>query len=206
MTLAVVQRVIICGAPLDLCRTTKASTPIAEIVSIVSRRLSPLLTLLDDTAKFMVSALSRFAAVSKLVRVRVESSKNKLTTFLPRSAGTFGMVRCEISAMWSVSSNRAWRSVAGEVGDRQEVLHAITTPSGLTRTSSSPARRQVLADVVGPDRQLAMAAVDDDGELHGVRPAVVVERVERGAHRAAGEEHVVDQHDGRARRATPGSR
>ena len=90
---------IICGAPLDLWRTTNASTPIAAIVSIVSRRLSPLLTLLDDTAKFIVSALSRLAAVSKLVRVRVESSKNRLTTFLPRSAGTFGIGRCEISTM-----------------------------------------------------------------------------------------------------------
>ena len=90
---AFVHRVMACGAPLDLWRTTNASTPIAAIVSIVSRRLSPLLTLLDETAKFIVSALSRFAAVSKLVRVRVESSKNRLTTFLPRSAGTFGIGR-----------------------------------------------------------------------------------------------------------------
>ena len=97
--LAFVHRVIVCGAPLDLWRTTNASTPIAAMVSIVSRKLSPLLTLLDDTAKFIVSALSRLAAVSKLVRVRVESSKNKLTTFLPRRAGTFGIDRCEISTM-----------------------------------------------------------------------------------------------------------
>lgn len=106
MMLALVQRVTICGAPLLLWRTTNASTPIALIVSMVSRRLSPLLTLLLEMAKFIVSALSRLAAVSKLVRVRVESSKNKLTTFLPRSAGTFGIGRLLTSTMWSVSSSR----------------------------------------------------------------------------------------------------
>ncbi len=110
--LAFVHFVIARGAPLLLWRTTNASTPMALIVSIVSRRLSPLLTLLDDTAKFIVSALSRLAAVSKLVRVRVESSKNRLTTFLPRSAGTLGIGRWLISAMWSVSSSRRWMSSA----------------------------------------------------------------------------------------------
>ena len=65
----------------------------------MSRRLSPLLTLLDETAKFIVSADSRLAAVSKLVRVRVESSKNRLTTLRPRSAGTFGIGRWLISTM-----------------------------------------------------------------------------------------------------------
>jgi hypothetical protein len=43
---------------------------------------------------------------------------------------------------------------------------------------------QVLADVVGPDRQLAVAAVDEDGELHARRPPEVEERVDRGADRA----------------------
>ena len=37
----------------------------------------------------MTSALSRLAAASKLIRVRVESSKNRLTTVRPRSAGSF---------------------------------------------------------------------------------------------------------------------
>ena len=55
--------------------------------------------------------------------------------------------------------------------------------------------RDVLADVVGADRQLAVAAVDEDRELHGAGPAEVAERVERGADGAAGEEHVVDEDD-----------
>ena len=65
---------------------------------------------------------------------------------------------------------------------------------------------QVLADVVGPDRQLAVAPVDHHRQLHGPRPAVVVERVERGPDRAAGEQHVVDQHHDRARRGRRGCR
>ena len=46
----------------------------------------------STTEKVMVSAESRLAAVSKLSRVRVESSKKSETTVWPRSAGTFGMI------------------------------------------------------------------------------------------------------------------
>ena len=152
-----------------------------------------MLTLLDDTAKFIVSALSRLAAVSKLVRVRVESSKNRLTTFLPRSAGTFGMDRCEISTMWSVSSSSPWMSAAERSSIDSRCFIAITTPVGADLHVLVAGGRQVLADVVGADRQLPMTAIDDDGELHGVRPAVLVERLQRGAHGAAGEQHVVDE-------------
>ena len=52
---------------------------------------------------------------------------------------------------------------------------------------------QVLADVVGADRQLAVAAVDEHGELDARGPAVVEERLDRGADRAAGVEDVVDE-------------
>ncbi len=55
--------------------------------------------------------------------------------------------------------------------------------------------RQVLADVVGADRQLAVAAVGEHGELHALGAAVGEQRLDRGAHGAPGEEHVVDDHD-----------
>ena len=55
--------------------------------------------------------------------------------------------------------------------------------------------RQVLADVVGADRQLPVAAVDEHRELDRSGPAELEQRVERGARGAAGEEHVVDEHD-----------
>jgi len=49
--------------------------------------------------------------------------------------------------------------------------------------------------VVGADRQFAVAAVDEDGEPDGGRPAEVAERVEGRADGPAGEEHVVHQDD-----------
>ena len=55
--------------------------------------------------------------------------------------------------------------------------------------------RQVLADVVRSDRQLAVAAVDEHGELDARGPAVVEQRLDRGADRAARVEDVVHQHD-----------
>ena len=57
---------------------------------------------------------------------------------------------------------------------------------------------QVLADEVGADRQLAVAAVDEDGEADGARAAVIGQRVEGGADGAAGVEDVVDEDDGAA--------
>ena len=62
------------GTPAERWRTTMASTPIASIVSTVSRSDSPLFTDDADTEKLRVSAESRLAACSKLRRVRVESS------------------------------------------------------------------------------------------------------------------------------------
>ena len=54
--------------------------------------------------------------------------------------------------------------------------------------------REVLPDVVRADRQLAVAAIDEDGELDAFGAAVVEERVDRRPDRPAGEEHVVDEH------------
>ena len=56
---------------------------------MVSSRLSPLEA--DDFAmsRLITSADSRLAAISNVVRVRVEFSKNRLNTLLPRSNGTF---------------------------------------------------------------------------------------------------------------------
>ena len=56
--------------------------------------------------------------------------------------------------------------------------------------------RQVLADVVGADRQLAVAAVGEHGELHPLRAPVVEEGVDRRPDGAPGEQHVVDEDDG----------
>ena len=129
----------------------------------------------------------------------------------PRRVGTFLMSRRPTSAKLSARSRIASISLAFEVLDRKQVLHATTSAvwgseivtwsipslsSSRTLTRSRAGRGQVLADVVGPDRQLAVAAVAEHGELHAARAAVVEEGVDRGAHGAAGEEDVVDEDDG----------
>src|SRR5438132_4581920 len=58
--------------------------------------------------------------------------------------------------------------------------------------------RKVLADVVGPDRQLAVPAVDQHGELNTLGPPVIEERLDRRADRTARVEDVVDEDDGLA--------
>src|SRR2546423_11092277 len=49
-----------------------------------------------------------------------------------------------------------------------------------------PGGRKAFADVVGPDRQLAVPAIDEDGKLDPLRPAVGEHGLDRGADRAAG--------------------
>ena len=70
-------------------RMTTMSIRIASRFRAVSTSVSPLETEEPAVATLTVSALSRFSANSKEIRVRVEASKNRLTIVLPRSAGTF---------------------------------------------------------------------------------------------------------------------
>src|SRR5919198_2116408 len=56
-------------------------------------------------------------------------------------------------------------------------------------------RGDVLAHVVGADRQLTVAAVDEHRKLDRARPAELQEGVQRRARRAAVVEDVVDEHD-----------
>ena len=56
---------------------------------MVSSSDSPLLADDAEIFRFMISADKRVEAISKVVRVRVLFSKNKLNTLLPRISGTF---------------------------------------------------------------------------------------------------------------------
>jgi len=53
----------------------------------------------------------------------------------------------------------------------------------------------VLADEVRADRKLAMAAVHENGKADRTRTPVIDKRIHGRADGAAGEEHVVDEHD-----------
>ena len=83
-----------CGAPEAECRITITSGRIADSVFSVSTSDSPLERLEPWAWMETVSAPSRLAAISKLVRVRVEASKNRLTIVLPRNVSSF-LTDCE---------------------------------------------------------------------------------------------------------------
>ena len=174
-------------------------------MSTVSFSDSPLST--DEPAALsdIVSAESRFAASSKLDDVRVEDSKKRFTTSCPLSVGSFSRISRERAG----GREQPLDVVAGQVGDREQVPHARLLRCGdeqdpvdpvdlleLHLDPLAPRRRQVLAHVVGADRQLAVTAVDEDGELHARGPAVLEQRLDRGADRAARVEDVVDEDAG----------
>ena len=93
MTLQPTTRESRCGAPSALWRTTIMSALSASSVLPVSRSVSPFLSDDDSAVKLITSALSRKAASSKLMRVRVDGSTKRLTTVRPRRAGTFLIAR-----------------------------------------------------------------------------------------------------------------
>src|SRR6476469_289653 len=65
------------------------SVPIAKYVLAVSRIVSPFVKEEFPGVKLRVSADKRLAASSKLLRVRVDGSKNRLATTCPCKVGTF---------------------------------------------------------------------------------------------------------------------
>src|SRR5919198_4018489 len=79
------------------------------------------------------------------------------------------------------------------VGDQQDAVDLVDFDE-LHLDALVARGREVLADVVGTDRQLAVAAVDEHGELDPVGTAVVEQRLDCGANRATRVEDVVDEH------------
>src|ERR1700687_1593532 len=76
--------------------------------------------------------------------------------------------------------------------------HRLVYPVVFRHQDLDPLRirgRDVLSDVVRPDRQLAVSTVDEHGQLDGARPAEIHQRIHRRPCRAAVVDHVVDQHD-----------
>ena len=113
-TRASITSVSICGAPAYLCRTTTRSHAIADSVAAVSRSDLALHRGRGADAGEVDARRRdrRFAAISKLVRVRVDGSRKRLTTVRPRSVGSFLMRRSLTSANDSAVS-RIVRDVLG---------------------------------------------------------------------------------------------
>src|SRR5437667_10103033 len=134
---------------------------------------------------------------------------------LPRSAGTFLISRVAIS--WSDAavsmSNVISAGSRSRMARRSFRVHAMglsllrfldddTVFTVVLAQAHGHALaaggRQVLADVIGADGQLAVTPVDQDRELHRLRAAEIDDGVERGTDRPSGEQHVVHQDDGLA--------
>src|SRR5204862_3937407 len=91
------------------------------------------------------------------------------------------------------SSRITWMSPMGLLcGDNEDAVDLVHLDE-LHLDALVAGGWQVLADVVGADRQLSVAAVREHGELHALGPAVAEERLDRRADRPAGVEDVVDE-------------
>src|SRR5574343_1625001 len=172
----------------------------AHRLSMVSSRVSPLAVEDLLMSRLITSADRRLAAISKVVRVRVEFSKKRLNTLLPRNSGTFFTSRAETSMKDSAVSRICVRMRCGR-------------PSIESRCDSSPSlfncglcmlqppgelaivgffEDQVLgllqfhvpAAPGRADRQFAPAAIGQHGEGDRGRPAIVEQLVDRCPRRA----------------------
>ena len=194
-----------CGAPEAGCRTTTASAPMACRVSAVSFRLSPLATLeplareVDHVgAESLGGRLERDPGPGGVLVEEVDhgppAQRGQLLDLPAGDGGHLGRgvqdqgggVGVQVRAGEQVPDHASVTSV------QPDLVVAVGLGEGDLDVLGQRGR-DVLADVVGADRQLTVTAVDQDGELHGGRAADVAERVQRGPHGAAGEEHVVDQ-------------
>src|SRR6185295_18356315 len=198
------------GAPDDAWRTTKMSACIAERLATVSSSDSPLVA--DETAilRLMTSADRRLAAISKVVRVRVDGSKKRLKTLLPRSSGTFFTSRSVTPAKDSAVSRICTRISRGRPSMESRCCSSpFSLSCGLRCTvglqgQDELARALALqsqaltlryldlrADMLRADRHLPPAAVGEHDQRDARRPAVVEQLVHRRADGAAAEQHVV---------------
>src|SRR5688572_77088 len=193
------------GAPEEAWRTTKMSACIADRLATVSSSDSPLVA--EDTAMFrlMTSAERRFAAISKVVRVRVEGSKKRLNTLLPRSSGTFFTSRSVTPAKDSAVSRICSSTSRGRPSmDRRCCSSPCELSWGLGCTgrlecesqfsvvpalqAQAHARRHIdaRAAMLGADRQLPAAAVGEHNQRDALRAPVIEQLVHGRAHGTAG--------------------
>src|SRR5918996_2151264 len=177
------------GAPENSWRTTKMSACIAERLATVSSSDSPLVW--DETLMFrlMTSADRRLAAISNVVRVRVEGSKKRLNTLLPRRSGTFLTSRSVTPAKDSAVSRICSSTSRGRPSmDRRccsspfELSWGLDCTGGLERKSElafvaalqaqAHARRHfdARAAMLGADWQLPAAAVGEHHECDALGP------------------------------------
>src|SRR6476620_1032973 len=168
------------------------SACMAARLSIVSSSDSSLLALDAEMLRLITSADRRLDAISNVVRVRVEFSKNRLKTLLPRISGTFFTSRSLMPTKDDAVS-RIWVTIA--LGRPSMVSRCCSSPflfscglcmvygegkfavvGALQYEALARSQRKGVGDKVGGNRQLALAAVHQRGE-HDARRAAVVEQL-----------------------------
>src|SRR3990170_2905722 len=166
------------------------SACMAERLATVSSSDSPLAVELTATFRLMTSADRRFAAISKVVRVRVEPSKNRLNTLLPRSSGTFLMSRsvtpakdsavsriCTISSRGNPSTDSRCCSspfaFSCGLGGTLELQRQPALAAALQAQPLPGGHRDARAGVLRADRQLPAVALGEHDERDGGRTPVI---------------------------------
>ena len=179
----------------------------AASVFSVSTSDSPFETLEADAVIETASAPRRLAAISKLVRVRVEASKNRLTIIWPRKLIGFSWNQSGAAENAGAVENAFDLDSIQRLDSQQSAGHLLSTSFPPATPSHAVDFLKLhfddfvvgglhhAADIARFDGQLAMAAIDQHQQLHARRPSLVEQRVERGADGAAGVEHVVHQDD-----------
>src|SRR3954471_8462824 len=184
------------GAPEALWRTTKMSACMAERFATVSRSDSPLVCEEAAILRLMTSADRRLAAISKVVRVRVDGSKKRLKTLLPRRIGTFFTSRSVTPAKESAVSRICSRISRGRPSMESRCCSSPLALSCGLRCIFRLQRQRELAVVralqaqalarghldlgaamLGADGQLAAAPVGEHHERDARRPAIVEQLV-----------------------------
>src|SRR5262245_28789508 len=220
----------------------------ASRLRAVSLSVSPFVRLEVVAEILITSALRRNAASSKEVRVRVLGSTKKLTSVLPRNAGTFFISRVPTCLNASVVSRTKLISYAYTLSSPSKSLRALRVVIGSgerTRLACWRARprdrellfdlhqharcvhypeswhsysfpfqpdgvgfvvgflqadlnlfagcsRQIFSDVIGTNRQLAMAAIYQHGELDSRGASKRVDCIHRRTHGATCVKNVID--------------
>src|SRR5215469_4555700 len=161
----------------------------ASRLRAVSLRVSPFLSEEASAVKLMISAESRCSASSKLIRVRVEGSTNKLTTVLPRKAGTFLMARSPTALKArAVSSTVVISSAESDSMSRRclrfQLMRGLclfedyfVLPAGFSQVDVNTfglGGWNVFADEISLDGELAVSTVYQNGQLDALGAAKVV--------------------------------
>src|SRR5438445_6191324 len=214
ITLALSTRAKKCGAPEALCRITMKSAFNASRLRAVSLSVSPFFSDEASAVKLMISAESRCSDSSKLIRVRVEGSTKRLTTVLPRSAGTFLIARSPTALKARAVSSTVRISSGVRDSISSKCFRVQLTTKSLEHFSFSfehdlihPSRfgemnahvfvassGQIFADEIGSDRQFTMAAIDQDSQLNTYGPAEVIQRIHGCADGASAVKDIIHQH------------